>query len=732
MIWSYDIFKKLGVESMDQNIIKNICLELNVKEFQVNNTLNLLSEGATIPFIARYRKEATGNLDENQISKINEVYTYQVNLLKRKEDVIRLIDEKGLLTDELRESIMAASKLVEIEDLYRPFKEKKKTKATEAIKLGLEPLAKEIFRENKNIREEAKKYLNDKVLDIDFALEQANYIVAESISDNANFRKYIRANTFKFGILKTSKKKKAEDENQVYEMYYDYSEPVKNVKQHRVLAINRGEKEGVLSVSIDTNNEYLENYLKGKLIHKNNEDTTKLLELAIKDALKRLILPSVEREIRSELTENAEVSAISNFSKNLYNLLMQPPIKSKTVLGFDPAFRTGCKLAVISGTGEMEHIDVIYPHEPKNEIEKSKAKILDLISKYNVDIIAIGNGTASRESEAFVAKVIKEATRPVSYIIVNEAGASVYSASKLAQTEFPTLHVEERSAVSIARRLIDPLSELVKIEPKSIGVGMYQHDVSEKKLDEELTFVVSTAVNSVGVNVNTASRELLNYISGMNKKMIDKLMEYKKSCGKILERKELSKVFSAKVYEQAIGFLRIPDGSNILDKTAIHPESYNIALQILNLFSLSLSDIGGEKIGKVLASVDCEDLANKLNSDPYTVEDIIKCFISPLRDPRDSIKAPILKSDILTLEDLSIGMELEGVVRNVIDFGAFIDIGLKNDGLVHISQISEDYIKHPNEVLNVGDIVKCYVLDINTEKKKVALTLIANNVKIIK
>lgn len=717
---------------MDQNIIKNICLELSVKEFQVNNTLNLLSEGATIPFIARYRKEATGNLDENQISKINEVYTYQVNLLKRKEDVIRLIDEKGLLTDELRESIMAASKLVEIEDLYRPFKEKKKTKATEAIKLGLEPLAKEIFRENKNIREEAKKYLNDKVLDIDFALEQANYIVAESISDNANFRKYIRANTFKFGILKTSKKKKAEDENQVYEMYYDYSEPVKNVKQHRVLAINRGEKEGVLSVSIDTNNEYLENYLKGKLIHKNNEDTTKLLELAIKDALKRLILPSVEREIRSELTENAEVSAISNFSKNLYNLLMQPPIKSKTVLGFDPAFRTGCKLAVISGTGEMEHIDVIYPHEPKNEIEKSKAKILDLISKYNVDIIAIGNGTASRESEAFVAKVIKEATRPVSYIIVNEAGASVYSASKLAQTEFPTLHVEERSAVSIARRLIDPLSELVKIEPKSIGVGMYQHDVSEKKLDEELTFVVSTAVNSVGVNVNTASRELLNYISGMNKKMIDKLMEYKKSCGKILERKELSKVFSAKVYEQAIGFLRIPDGSNILDKTAIHPESYNIALQILNLFSLSLSDIGGEKIGKVLASVDCEDLANKLNSDPYTVEDIIKCFISPLRDPRDSIKAPILKSDILTLEDLSIGMELEGVVRNVIDFGAFIDIGLKNDGLVHISQISEDYIKHPNEVLNVGDIVKCYVLDINTEKKKVALTLIDNNVKIIK
>lgn len=708
---------------MNENIINNICLELGIKEYQVKNTLNLLSEGATIPFIARYRKEATGNLDENQIGKINEVYTYQVNMLKRKEDVIRLIDEKGLLTEELRTQIMNATKLVEIEDLYRPFKEKKKTKATEAIKLGLEPLAKEIFRENPNIMEEAKKYLSDKVTSVDFALEQACYIVAENISDNANFRKYIRDNTFKFGNLKTVMKKKAEDENKVYEMYYDYNEPVKFVKPHRVLAINRGEKEGVLSVTIEYNLEFLENYLKSKLIHKNNKDTTKLLENSITDALKRLIMPSIEREIRSDLTEVSETSAITNFSQNLRNLLMQPPIKSKTVLGFDPAFRTGCKLAVISSNGVMEHIDVIYPHEPKNEVEKSKAKVLDLIDKYKIDIIAIGNGTASRESEAFIASVIKEAKRNVSYIIVNEAGASVYSASKLAQEEFPTLHVEERSAVSIARRLIDPLSELVKIEPKAIGVGMYQHDVSPKKLDEELIFVVSSAVNSVGVNVNTASRELLNYISGMNKRVIDKLMDYKQKVGKILERKELAKIFSDKVYEQAVGFLRIVDGSNILDKTSIHPESYEIAKGILKKYNLELCDIGTDKISKTLANVNNEELAKELKTDVYTVEDIVKSLISPLRDPRDSIAAPILKSDILTLEDLSVGMELEGVVRNVIDFGAFVDIGLKNDGLIHISEISEDYIKHPSEVLSVGDIIKCYVLDINKDKKKVALTL---------
>lgn len=709
---------------MNETIIKNICLELNIKEYQVKNTLNLLSEGATIPFIARYRKEATGALDENEINKINEVYTYQVNLQKRKEDVIRLIDEKGLLTDELKTNILQAEKLVDVEDLYRPFKEKKKTKATEAIKLGLEPLAKEIFRENANILEVAKKFVNDKVPDINFALEQACFIVAENISDNASFRKYIRNYLYKNGILKSSIKKNAVDETKTYEIYYNYEIKVSWVKPHQLLALNRGEKEGILKVDIIADVEKIISFLENKLIHKNNkEKTTKLLKASIADALKRLILPSVEREIRADLTEKAEEQAIKNFGINLHNLLMQPPIKSKTVLGFDPAFRTGCKLAVISPTGELLHIDVIFPHEPKNDFEGSKKKVLDLISKYNIDIIAIGNGTASRESEAFIAKVIKEATRPVSYIIVNEAGASVYSASKLAQEEFPDLHVEERSAVSIARRLIDPLSELVKIDPKSIGVGMYQHDVTQKKLDSELEFVVSTAVNQVGVNVNTASRELLSYISGLNKKMIDKLLDYKAKVGSILTRSELSKVFSDKVYVQAIGFLRIPEGKNVLDKTSIHPESYNIAKELLKKYNLTEEDIGTTKIKDVLKDINTEEIASELKTDIYTLEDIVKSLISPLRDPRDELSAPILKSDILTIDDLSIGMELEGTVRNVIDFGAFIDIGLKNDALVHISEITDKYIKHPSEVLSVGDIVKCYVLDVNKDKKRVSLTL---------
>ena len=708
---------------MNETIIKNICLELNIKEYQVKNTLNLLSEGATIPFIARYRKEATGALDENEINKINEVYTYQVNLLKRKEDVIRLIDEKGMLTDELKESILNAEKLVDVEDLYRPYKEKKKTKATEAIKLGLEPLAKEIFREKEHILELAKNYINDKVPTIDFALEQACFIVAEDISDNANFRKYIRNYLYKNGVLKSSIKKNAEDELKVYEIYYNYEIKASWIKPHQLLALNRGEKEGILKVDLEAPTEKIVSYLESKLIHKNNLETTRLLKISINDALKRLILPSVEREIRSDLTEKAEEVAIKNFGINLHNLLMQPPIKSKTVLGFDPAFRTGCKLAVISPTGTLLHIDVIFPHEPKNDLEGSKKKILELIDQYNIDIIAIGNGTASRESEAFVAKVIKEAKREVSYIIVNEAGASVYSASKLAQEEFPNLHVEERSAVSIARRLIDPLSELVKIDPKSIGVGMYQHDVTPKNLDKELEFVVSTAVNSVGVNVNTASRELLSYISGLNKKMIDKLLDYKAKVGSILSRKELKKVFSEKVYEQAIGFLRVPEGTNILDKTSIHPESYDITDKLLEKFNLKESDIGTPKIKEVLEKIDTEQISKELNTDKYTLEDIIKSLISPLRDPRDELDAPILKSDILTIDDLKIGMELNGTVRNVIDFGAFIDIGLKNDALVHISEITDKYIKHPSEILSVGDIVKCRVLDINKDKKRVSLTL---------
>ncbi len=708
---------------MNEEIIKNISLELNIKDYQVVNTLKLLEDGATIPFIARYRKEVTGALDENTISKINEVYVYQVNLLKRKQEVIRLIEEKGLLTSELKNKVMEASKLVEVEDLYRPFKEKKKTKATEAIKLGLEPLAKEILKENKNILEIAKKFVNDKVINKEMAIEQALYIVSEEISDNANFRKYIRNNMEKYGIIKCSKKKNKEDKDKLYEMYYDFKEKVSYVKPHRILAINRGEKEEILNVKIEVNMDYIENYLKNKLIHKPNYETASMLELAIKDALKRLIMPSVEREVRADLTVKAQEGAIKNFSENLRNILLQPPIKEKTVLGFDPAFRTGCKLAVISPTGELLHIDVIYPHEPKCEVEKAKNKVLELIDKYKIDIIAIGNGTASRESEAFVAKTIKEAKRNVSYIMVNEAGASVYSASKLAQKEFPTLHVEERSAVSIARRLIDPLAELVKIDPKSIGVGMYQHDVAEKKLDQELILVVESAVNSVGVNVNTASEELLSYVSGLNKRVIDKLLDYKKKVGKILARKELLKVFSAKVYEQAIGFLRIPEAANGFDKTAIHPESYKVAEDILKKFNLTIEDMGTEKIKTVLQNVDVKQISSEVGSDIYTVEDIIKALIAPLRDPRDLLEAPILKSDILTIDDLKIGMELEGVVRNVIDFGAFIDIGLHDDALVHISQICNEYIKHPSDVLRVGQIVKCYVLEVNKEKNKVSLTL---------
>ena len=707
---------------MNETIIKNICEELNIKEYQVKNTLNLLMEGATIPFIARYRKEATKGLDENAINTINETYTYQVNLQKRKDDVIRLIDEKGLLTDELRKSIMASSKLIEVEDLYRPYKEKKKTKATIAIKLGLEPLAKEILKENKNIIEISKKYISDSIPNTSFAIEQASFIVAENISDNATYRKYIRNMMYKNGIIHSTKKKNSVDSDNTYEIYYNYEIKTKWIKPHQLLALNRGEKEDILKVDIKSNIDEYIYYLEHKLIHTQN-DTTIILKKCIEDALKRLILPSIEREIRAELTKKAEEEAIKNFKINLYHLLMQPPIKSKTVLGFDPAFRTGCKLAVVSKTGELLHIDVIYPHEPQNEIEASKKKLLDLIKKYEIDIIAIGNGTASRESEAFVAKTIKEAERKVSYIIVNEAGASVYSASKLAKEEFPSLQVEQRSAVSIARRLIDPLSELVKIDAKSIGVGMYQHDVTQKRLENELNFVVATSVNQVGVNINTASKELLSYISGLNKKMIDKLLEYKKKVGVILTREELSHVFSSKVYEQAIGFLRIPNGTNTLDKTSIHPESYHIAKKLLKLYNLEEKDLGTKKIKDTLENSNLDLLASKLSTDKYTLEDIINSLISPLRDPRDNIPHPILKSDILTLDDLKVGMELEGTVRNVIDFGAFIDIGLKNDALVHISEITDKYIKHPSEILSVGEIVKCRVIDIDKQRKRVSLTI---------
>lgn len=716
---------------MNNEIIRNISSDLKISGKQVITTLKLLSEGNTIPFIARYRKEMTNNLDEEKIRSISEVYEYEVNLLKRKEDVIRLINEKGLLTDELKQDIIKSTKLVEVEDLYRPFKEKKKTKATDAINNGLEPLAKEIllFKTVGNIDSLVKPYLNDKVKTIADAITGASYIISEQISDNALYRKWIRTNTYLYGKIVTNIKKNAEDSNKVYENYYAYEEAIKTIKPHRILAINRGENEKVLTVNIVINENKILEYLEQKVIKNKDSFVVDIVKDAIKDSYKRLIAPSIEREIRSDLTLKAEDSAISNFSKNLEKLLLQPPMKEKMVLGFDPAYRTGCKLAVIDKTGKKIDIKVIYPHEPKNEYEKSKKTILDLIDKYSIDIIAIGNGTASRESEAFIADVIKASKRKVEYIIVSEAGASVYSASKLAIQEFPDLHVEERSAISIGRRLQDPLSELVKIDPQSIGVGLYQHDVSNKKLSESLDFVVSKAVNQVGVNINTASPSLLKYVSGITKKNIDKIIDYRDKFGKINSREEIkkNKILTDKVYEQAIGFLRILEGNNVLDRTPIHPESYDIVLKLLESLDLNVNDIGSEKMTNKLNNIDISEYSKKLNTDIYTLTDIVESLQKPNRDPRDEMPKPLLKSDVLHIEDLSVGMCLEGTVRNVIDFGAFIDIGLKNDGLVHISKITDHYIKHPSEVLSVGDIVTCYVDEIKLDKNKVSLTLINPN-----
>ncbi|MCI5879692.1 MAG: RNA-binding transcriptional accessory protein [Bacillales bacterium] len=710
---------------MNENIIKEISEELKIKDEQVSKTLELLMNGNTIPFIARYRKEMTGGLDEEQIRHISEVYDYQVNLLKRKEDVIRLIDEKGLLTEELKNTIMAATKLVEVEDLYRPYKEKKKTKATEAIKNGLEPLAKIImsFPANGDINTLAEKYINENVKTVSSAIEGAKYIISEWISDNASYRKYIRKTTYFEGIIKSTVKDKEKDVDHVYEMYYDFSEPVRFIKSHRVLAINRGEANKILSVSIIVDTDKIIKYLEDKIIKKESFVNPYIKE-AILDSYKRLISPSIEREIRSELKEKAEEVAIDNFGKNLEKLLLTPPMKEKMVLGFDPAYRTGCKLAVIDKTGKKIDIRVIYPHEPRNEKVYSKKVLLDLIKEYNIDIIAIGNGTASRESEEFVADVIKESDRKVEYIIVNEAGASVYSASKLAISEFPDLHVEERSAISIGRRLQDPLAELVKIDPESIGVGLYQHDVSDKRLSESLDFVVSKAVNQVGVNINTASASLLKYVSGVNKKVIDKILDYRDNKGKINSRKELEKLLSDKVYEQAIGFLRIVDGDNILDETSIHPESYNTALKLLDELGYTVCDIGTSSLVEKLDNIDLSTYKDKLNTDIYTLEDIVSSLKKPSRDPRDEMPKPILKSDVMHLEDLKKGMKLEGTVRNVAPFGVFVDVGLHNDGLIHISKLSDHFVKDPMEIVSVGDIVTCYVDDILLDKKKVSLSLI--------
>lgn len=719
---------------MNENIIKEISVELNVIESQVKVTLEMLEEGNTIPFIARYRKDKTGGLSEEQIKVIGDAYEYQVNLLKRKEDVIRLIDEKGLLTEELKTQILKCNKLVEVEDLYRPYKEKKKTKATEAIKNGLEPLAKMIMScpLSGDISSMAVKFISENVKDEDKAIEGAKYIIAEWISDNASFRKYIRNNMYKFGILETKKKKDAIDDNKTYEMYYDYKEAVSKIKPHRILAINRAEKEDVISVKIDVNKDKIIEFLEKKNIKNDKSFCALYIKDAIEDSYKRLIMPSVTREVRSDLTEKGIDSAIDNFGKNLEALLLTPPMKEKVVLAFDPGFVNGCKIAVVDKNGNYLDSCVIKPFlngNTEDRIKASKETIVKLIKKYSVDIIAIGNGTASRESEKFCAEMIKEYDLSCKYVIVSEAGASIYSASKIAIEEFPDLAVEKRSAVSIGRRLQDPLSELVKVPPEGIGVGLYQHDVAGKKLSESLDFVVSKAVNSVGVNVNTASPSLLKYVSGIKKNNIDKIIDYRNKNGKINSREEIKKkkLLSDKVYEQAIGFLRITEGTNVLDATGIHPESYDVTLKLLDELGFTLNDVGTSKLIDRMDDIDIEAYALKLGTDIYTLEDVVGSLKKPNRDPRDEMPQPILKSDVLNIEDLKLGMKLQGTVRNVVDFGAFIDIGLHNDGLAHISKISKDYIKHPTDVLSVGDIVDCYVEEIFKEKEKVALSLLDPN-----
>lgn len=711
---------------MNKEIINELVQELNIKSVQIESVLKLLSENNTVPFIARYRKEATGNLNEEEIRRINELYTYECNLLKRKEDVIRLIDEKGLLTDELKNNIMSAKKLVEVEDIYLPFKEKKKTKATDAIKNGLEPLAKIIMSQPTTFNDDIiNKYLNDNVKTKEDAITGSKYIIAEWISDNAYYRKYIRSYVWKNGKLTSKLKPKSNDENKTYEIYYDFTEPVKYIKSHRVLAINRGENEKILTVKIDINDEDIIKYLESKIIKKDSI-VNEYIKDAIKDSYKRLIFPSIEREIRSELTLRSEDVATKVFQDNLEHLLLVPPMKDKVVLGFDPAFRTGCKLAIIDPTSKILGIFKIYPHEPQNEWEKSKEVLKTLIKKYNVDIIAIGNGTASRESEKLVSETLKEMNTACKYAIVSEAGASVYSASKLAISEFPDLHVEERSAISIGRRLQDPLNELVKIDPKSIGVGQYQHDITPKKLSESLDFTVIKCVNNVGVNINTASPSILKYISGLTKPAIDKIIKYRETNGKIKSRKEIKdkKILNDKIYEQSIGFMRVIDGTNPLDITNIHTESYDVVTKLLESIGSTVNDLGTKELIDKLNNINIEEKCKELNTDIYTLEDIIKSLEMPNRDYRDNYDMPLLKSDILTIDNLKVGMELEGTVRNVVDFGAFIDIGLHDDALVHISKITKKFIKHPSEVLSVGDIVKCYILNIDKDKNKVSLTLI--------
>ena len=707
------------------DLIKYVAETINVKEKQVSAALDLLKQGATVPFIARYRKEATGNLDEEQIFAIEKEYQYQLNLEERKNDVLRIIETSGKLTDEIKEAVLACTKLKEVEDIYRPYKQKKKTRASEAIRMGLEPLANFMlgFPYKGDINTEASKYLSDEVKDTKSAIKGAQDIIAEKVSDDPKFREKITDSINNYSFIVCKLKKDAKDEKGVYKKYYDYSEKLKYIEDHRIMAINRASKEKIISFSFEYDKEYLYRYCFRGLSRDRDSIVNDLVYDAVVDGLDRLALPSVENEVWSSLFERASNKSIEVFANNLEHLLLQAPVSVDCIMGFDPAFRTGCKLAILDGTGKLLHIDKIFPHEPVKKVVEAEKICLNLIKKYNVSLIAIGNGTASRESEQFVSELVKKNSLDVKYTLVSEAGASVYSASENARSEFPDLHVEERSAVSIARRVLDPLSELIKIDPRSIGVGQYQHDLPTKELDEKLDFTVLKTVNRVGVDLNTASKELLEHISGLNKSSANEIVNYRNENGLFSNRSELKKVnkIGAKAFQQAAGFLRIKDGKEALDITSIHPESYKLAKNIL-MEHKGLA-LGSDELKEALANDDVKSLASKYESDVYTVADIIKNLSEPLRDYRDDYAGPILKSDKLDINNLSIGEKLQGVVRNVVDFGAFVDIGLHDDGLVHKSKISKQRNISPYDYLEVGDIIDVYVIEIDKERNRVSLSL---------
>lgn len=713
----------------DDELLGKIAAEQAISFKQVKSVISLTNEGNTVPFIARYRKEMTGALDEVQIRNILERWQYIQNLEQRKEEVLRIIGEQGKLTPELEKQIVKAEKLQEVEDLYRPYKQKRRTKATVAKEKGLEPLAEWLLTfSGEEVSAKAKEFLSEdkEVLTVEDAIAGAKDIIAEMVSDDADGRKWIRQQTFKTGAVVSGVKNADKDEKKVYEMYYEYEEPVNKIVPHRILALNRGEKEDILKVSIKMNVDLILSHLAKKWVRKEASPAVPFVLEAIEDSYKRLIQPSIEREIRNELTEKAEERAIHIFSENLRNLLLQPPLKGKMVLGVDPAYRTGCKLAVVDETGKVLKIDVIYPHPPVSKTRDAKEKVRNILRECKVEMVAIGNGTASRETEQFIADILKEVDEEIFYLIVNEAGASVYSASDLAREEFPDLQVEERSAVSIARRLQDPLAELVKIDPKSVGVGQYQHDVSQKRLSESLHFVVETAVNRVGVNVNTASSSLLQYVAGLTKTAANNIVKRREEEGKFTSRVQLKKVprLGAKTYEQAIGFLRVLDGKQPLDRTGIHPENYDEVKKLLSNLGFTAKDLGTEELRAALNGLDLKAVSEELSIGELTLKDIVDALVRPERDPRDDLPRPLLKKDVLKLEDLMAGMELQGTVRNVVDFGAFVDIGVKQDGLVHISKLSNRFVKHPLDIVSVGDVVTVWVDSVDMKKGRVALTML--------